>query len=213
MPSTNGILIHSHKTPLNLLQLHIPTKSNKMTTLYEPHQLNQISCLLNDTRECITLRSIMLELTVNRNIARSILDALVTQSLAAATTNDNDMDVDKKYQVVRMISKFDNGKQRMELVNGGNEGSIFSIALSTSENNDFEKVHRQNEEDGDESMDEDDVDENGNPIEKKSSNNSSANTTTNTVSGVLQQLTASHEKSLSIQESCFVFVVVNIKSR
>ena len=101
-----------------------------MTTQYEPHQLNQISSLLNDTRECITLRSIMLELTVNRNVARSILDALVTQS-TTTPTNDNDMDVDKKYQVVRMISKIDNGKQRMELVNGGNEGSIFSIALSS----------------------------------------------------------------------------------
>jgi len=184
----------------------IPTTNKKMTAQYEPHQLNQISCLLNDTRECITLRSIMLELTVNRNVARSILDALVTQS-TTTPTNDNDMDVDKKYQVVRMISKVVNGKQRMELVNGGSEGSIFSIALSTSENNDSEKVHRQNEEDGDESMDEDDVDENGNPIEKKSSSNSTITSTT--VSGVLQQLTASHEKSLSIQESlCCCCVIV-----
>ena len=146
----------------------------------------------------------MLELTVNRNVARSILDALVTQSLSSSTTtNDSDMDVDKKYQVVRMISKNINGKQRMELVNGGNEGSIFSIALSTSENNnDSEKVHLDtNEDDGDESMDEDDVDENGNPIEKKSSSSSATN---NTVSGVLQQLAASHEKSLSIQESFYL---------
>ena len=186
-----------------------------MTAIYEPHQLNQISCLLNDTRECITLRSIMLELTVNRNVARSILDALVTQS-TTTSTNDSDMDVDKKYQVVRMISKVDNGKQRMELVNGGNDGSIFSIALSTSENNnDSEKVHPDNNDNGDDSMDEDDVDENGNPIEKKSSVNSSASATTNTVSGLLQQLTASHEKSLSIQESCFVvcYSVFNTKSQ
>jgi len=152
----------------------------------------------------------MLELTVNRNVARSILDALVTQSLSSTSTNDNDMVVDKKYQVVRMISKIDNGKQRMELVNGGNEGSIFSIALSTSENNDYEKVHpQQNEEDGDDSMDEDDVDENGNPIEKKA-NNSSASTNT-TVSGVLQQLTASHEKSLSIQESFYLYEFICVQ--
>ena len=132
---------------------------------YEQHQVEQIQSILNDQRECITLRSIMLELTVHRSVARAILEEIANQCSDANG-------VDNKYQVVRMISRRDGGgKNRMELVSssdgacdqGGACGRVFSIALVVPSDDD--------EGEDAEMMDEDNVDENGNPIVSSNNNN------------------------------------------
>eukprot|EP00581_Thalassiosira_minuscula_P012593 CAMPEP_0183729946 /NCGR_PEP_ID=MMETSP0737-20130205/31584_1 /TAXON_ID=385413 /ORGANISM="Thalassiosira miniscula, Strain CCMP1093" /LENGTH=551 /DNA_ID=CAMNT_0025962275 /DNA_START=36 /DNA_END=1692 /DNA_ORIENTATION=- len=150
-----------------------------MSASFEQHQLDQILSLLNDQRECITIRSIMLELTVNRGVARSILEEVVKSSQQSDEAS-------KKYHVVRMVSR--NGG-RMELVadqNGEEEekaaGRPFSIALVIPPDND------------EDAMDEDEVDENGNPIDKDGENAGS----------ILSQLAAAHEKALATQRDKLV---------
>ncbi|EJK60478.1 hypothetical protein THAOC_19165 [Thalassiosira oceanica] len=121
-----------------------------MATSYEPHQLDQIRSLLEDQRECITLRCIMLELSVNRRVARQILARLVNDA-AGSPPGDG-----TRYTVVRMLPRKNaDGKTRMELVAGGAEGVPFSIAVDDSAGD--------GSNDG-EPMDEDEVDGDGNPI-------------------------------------------------
>ncbi|KAL7533918.1 hypothetical protein ACHAXR_005526, partial [Thalassiosira sp. AJA248-18] len=151
--------------------------------MYEPYQLEQILSLLNDQRECITLRSIMLELTVNRGVARLLLEEIVKQCEEDGGGDDDN----KKYQVARMVSRRsgDGNMSRMELVTGSDnkDARPFSIALVLP---------------SDDAMvddDEDEVDENGNPIE----NNANNATTTSSSSSILEQLSAAHEKALATQ--------------
>mmetsp|Transcript_26747 Transcript_26747/g.39804 ORF Transcript_26747/g.39804 Transcript_26747/m.39804 type:complete len:491 (-) Transcript_26747:94-1566(-) len=156
------------------------------TASYEAHQLEQILSLLNDQRECLTLRSIMLELTVTRSVARDVLEEVVERSKGTAT----------KYEVIRMIPKRgEDGKRTvMELVatgpsNGGdennNKGSIFSISICNDAQD--ETVD----------MDEDDVDENGNVISNHLNDTSAA------AAGAIQVVSAAHEKALAVQRDMF----------
>eukprot|EP00984_Skeletonema_dohrnii_P023896 scaffold13000_cov103-Skeletonema_dohrnii-CCMP3373.AAC.3 len=155
------------------------------TASYEAHQLEQILSLLNDQRECLTLRSIMLELTVTRSVARDVLEEVVERSKGTAT----------KYEVVRMIPKRgEDGKRTvMELVatepsssddENNNKGSIFSISICNDAQD--ETVD----------MDEDDVDENGNVISNHLNDTSAAG-------GAIQVVSAAHEKALAVQRDMF----------
>lgn len=152
-----------------------------MATSYEPHQLDQIRSLLEDQRECITLRCIMLELSVNRRVARQILARLVNDA-AGSPPGDG-----TRYTVVRMLPRKNaDGKTRMELVAGGAEGVPFSIAVDDSAGD--------GSNDG-EPMDEDEVDGDGNPIviapgdPRKAGGGGS----------FIEQLVAAHERSLATQ--------------
>mmetsp|Transcript_24475 Transcript_24475/g.41651 ORF Transcript_24475/g.41651 Transcript_24475/m.41651 type:complete len:492 (-) Transcript_24475:91-1566(-) len=155
------------------------------TASYEAHQLEQILSLLNDQRECLTLRSIMLELTVTRSVARGVLEEVVERSKGTAT----------KYEVVKMIPKrgVDGKRTVMELVatdpsdsgdENKNKGSIFSISICNDAQD--ETVD----------MDEDDVDENGNVISNHLTDTSGA-------AGAIQVVSAAHEKALAVQRDMF----------
>jgi hypothetical protein len=151
------------------------------TASYEAHHLEQILSLLNDQQECLTLRSIMLELTVTRCVARDVLEEVVKRSASAASATAT------KYEVVRLIPKkgADGKKTVMELVvtdptasddENNSKGSIFSISIR----NDAQDIL---------DMDEDNVDDDGNVI----SNDPTA------VSGAIQLVSAAHEKALALQ--------------
>ena len=160
-----------------------------MATSYEPHQLDQVRSLLEDQRECITLRCIMLELSVNRRVARQILARLVDDAAGSpgsppATAGPGD---GNRYTVVRMLPRKNaDGKTRMELVAGGTEGVPFSIAVDDAPNDGSNDA---------EPMDEDEVDGDGNPIAiapedlRKAGGDGS----------FIEQLVAAHERSLATQ--------------
>lgn len=59
------------------------TAATAPSLAYEPYQLDQVLSLLRDARECVTVRSIMLELSVVRGMARAILDEVVRRSRGA----------------------------------------------------------------------------------------------------------------------------------
>ena len=157
-------------------------------TSYEDHHLEQILSLLNDQRECVTLRSIMLELTVTRCVARDILEELVNRS-ASSKVGDTGM----KYEVMRMIpKKVEEGKRTlMELVatdpsvsddENNNKGSIFSISICNDTQDAVE-------------INEDDVDENGNDISNPNSSHSGT--------AAILLVSAAHEKALAVQRDMF----------
>mmetsp|Transcript_26646 Transcript_26646/g.38069 ORF Transcript_26646/g.38069 Transcript_26646/m.38069 type:complete len:497 (-) Transcript_26646:181-1671(-) len=161
------------------------------TASYEAHELEQILSLLNDQHECLTLRSIMLELAVTRSVARDILEEVVNRAKKAAGGSA------AKYEVVRMIPKRGEGGKRtaMELVvtdpadsddERHNQGSIFSISIC----NDTQDVS--------EDMDEDDVDENGNVISNQVTTGDSVG-----AAGAIQVVAAAHEKALAVQRDMF----------
>mmetsp|Transcript_3069 Transcript_3069/g.4734 ORF Transcript_3069/g.4734 Transcript_3069/m.4734 type:complete len:497 (+) Transcript_3069:63-1553(+) len=161
------------------------------TTSYEAHELEQILSLLNDQQECLTLRSIMLELTVTRSVARDVLEEVVNRAKKAQPSAT-------KYEVVRMIPKKrgEGGMSTaMELVvtdptdsddERHNQGSIFSISIC----NDTQNIS--------EDMDEDDVDENGNVISSQATTDNSAG-----AAGAIQVVAAAHEKALAVQRDMF----------
>src|SRR5210317_1285693 len=118
------------------------------TPSYEDHHLEQILSLLNDQQECLTLRTIMLELTVTRSVARDILEEVVKRTTAATTgtgtTPTSSGDKNMKYEVVRMIPKKSSDGKRtiMELIivdpNSSDDinntkGTIFSISVSNND--------------------------------------------------------------------------------
>jgi len=152
-----------------------------MSAACEPHQVDQILSLVNDQRECVTLRSIMLELTVNRGAARSILEEVVRRCDEGG--EEEGAGGTQKYEVVRMVSR-GSGGGRMELVvsdeNTRREGRPFSIAPSIPSDDPME-------------VDEDDVDDNGDPVERDSSGENAS------TSPVLDRLTAAHERALATQ--------------
>jgi hypothetical protein len=156
------------------------------TASYEAHQLEQILSLLNDQRECLTLRSIMLELTVTRSVARDVLEEVVKRS-----TTSSDNGTASNYEVVRMIPKkgADGKRTVMELVvtdptasddENNSKGSIFSIAIRNDAQDNMD-------------MDEDDVDDDGNVISKDPT----------AAAGAIQIVSAAHEKALAVQRDMF----------
>eukprot|EP01082_Thalassiosira_pseudonana_P008817 g7920.t1 g7920 contig26:569551-571245(+) len=166
---------------------------------YEPHHLSQILSLLDDSQSCITLRTIMLELGVNRLIAREILNDVV---VGRCTSDDNGGggEKKKKYQVTRMVATKMDGSDRtcvQLVVDGGDEGVVFSIAPLPPPDGDSTATN---------DVDEDDVDEDGNPIIGRGSTNNTNNNNNNNNSGdkdkikeAISIVSSAHEKALSIQ--------------
>ncbi|KAL7430365.1 hypothetical protein ACHAXH_003126 [Discostella pseudostelligera] len=187
------------------------------TAAYEPHHLDQILSLLHDQRQCLTLRTIMLELTVTRCVARSLMNEVVRQCCGNNGNDENcgDEMVDEKrrnkYHVVRMrVSMDENNRRRMELVadssdgdgkakeveGGGGGSSIFSISLTMPEDEEDNAVNNEDDDDG-VIDDEEDVDENGNPIHGKKSIRTPASSSNHPL--LLEQLVAAHEMALATQ--------------
>ena len=188
--------------------------ASSATAAYEPHHLDQILSLLHDQRQCLTLRTIMLELTVTRCVARSLMNEVVRQCCGGNNgidgENDDDEMVDvkrrNKYHVVRMrVSMDENNCRRVELVAdsdgdgkvkgeggiGGGGSSIFSISLAMPED------AVDNDDDNDDGVDDDeeDVDENGNPIHGKKDNHTPASLKNNHHPVLLEQLVAAGGKA------------------
>ncbi|KAL7464689.1 hypothetical protein ACHAXS_005023 [Conticribra weissflogii] len=117
------------------------TSSVSKHRCYEPHQMDQILSLLDDQSSCLTIKTIMLELSVPRFVARRLLG-----DVARRVTCSGHAGGGMTYEVVRMVPKTEvdelgRRKVSMELVvtntaaatahNGDDEeelGAIFSIA-------------------------------------------------------------------------------------
>ncbi len=71
---------------------------------HEPHQLEQVSSHLQEVRETITLRTVMLELSAGHAMARSVLEDLVMTRKGAAGGGS--------YRVIRMAATADVQRHR-----------------------------------------------------------------------------------------------------
>ncbi len=151
----------------------------------------------------------MLELTVDRGVARSIMNEVVRQCCGGGGGNDDEDEIimkkkeksASKYHIVRMmVSLGDDNRRRMELVADADVdrkaaeknwegGSIFSISLALPGDE-----HNVVEDDGDD----EDVDENGNPIHDKKHGNSVPPSNRHH-RPLLEQLVAAHEMALATQ--------------
>jgi hypothetical protein len=166
----------------------------------------------------------MLELTVDRGVARSIMNEVVRQCCGSdggggGNDDDDERMVDEmmmmkkkntsKYHIVRMMVSLghdDNRRRRMELVADANVGrtaaeqkweggSIFSISLALPGDDDNDNIVEEN---GDNDEEDDDVDENGNPINGKKHHGNSVPSGTHH-HPILEQLVAAHELALATQ--------------
>jgi hypothetical protein len=98
-----------------------PASAYEVGVPHEPHQLEQISSLLYDGRIDITIRTIMIELSTNRSVARSILDELASRcggGGVGGSTGGCD------YRIIRMMaSSPSRGMGGDATVGGKEEGS------------------------------------------------------------------------------------------
>lgn len=117
---------------------------------YEPHQMDQILSLLDDQSACLTLKTIMLELSVPRFVARRLLED-VARRVASSGHAGGGM----TYEVVRMVpitgvDELGRKKVSMELVvtntasasvddDDQDGGTIFSIAPAAPPSEDAEE--------------------------------------------------------------------------
>lgn len=134
---------------------------------------------------------------MNRLIAREILNDVV---VGRCTSDDNGGGGEKKYQVTRMVATKMDGSDRtcvQLVVDGGDEGVVFSIAPLPPPDGDSTATN---------DVDEDDVDEDGNPIIGRGNTNSTSNNNNNNNSGdkdkikeAISIVSSAHEKALSIQ--------------
>jgi len=109
----------------------ITSKSSKHCC-YESYQMDQILSLLDDQLACLTLKTIMLELSVPRFVARRLLD-----DVAHRVTSSGHAGGGMTYEVVRMVPKtgvdeLGRKKVSMELV-------VANTASSTADDDDQER--------------------------------------------------------------------------
>ena len=181
---------------------------------YERYQFEQITSLLVDRRECITAKSIMLELTVTRTVARSILEDVACQLRSRSSSgykiiNMSTMKTNSESCIPRHLGLTTTTTAESSSGDGGErpkKGTIvFSIAPiiipPSSNNNEMMDITVNDDED-------DNVDDDGNMIINSNSNNT--NTKSHSDNDLTRILSATHEKSLSIQRGMEIGTLLSI---